>query len=78
MIVWNTQQILHEFGGVVDLHAKLKAAGHDVTLRTVRGWGERNAVPGKWLAVLLDLRGENPCGWLMDDENLPNELEDIF
>ena len=65
---WNIEKIIADFGGVNDLHARLEAEGHDLSLRAVRQWKRRNAISAQWLLVLLNLREtELPEGWAMED-----------
>lgn len=64
---WNTQKIINDNGGPVDLHAKLKAHGYAITLHAVRAWARRGSIPSEWIATILTLNGENPKTWIMED-----------
>lgn len=64
---WNTSKIMADCGGPVDLHAKLKAAGHDIGLPAVRAWGRRNSIPGEWIPTIATLTGADPRSWILRD-----------
>jgi hypothetical protein len=67
---WNLPLILRETGGPVDLHAKLRAGGHDITLPAVRAWFRRGKIPADWVATIVNITGVDPRKWI--------EKEDIF
>lgn len=67
MDTWNTHKILADCGGPVDLHAKLKAAGHDIGLPAVRAWGRRGNIPGSWIPAIVKTTGKDPRAWIMED-----------
>lgn len=64
---WNTEQIFHDTGGPVDLHAKLKAAGYSITLQAVRAWSRRGSIPADWIATIVRVTGKDPKPWIVED-----------
>lgn len=79
---WNVDKIFEEFGGANDMCAALVADGHDINVRAVRQWKRRGNIPPDWIAALLALRGQDPCGWLQHPKpaaaDASPEMEDIF
>jgi hypothetical protein len=67
-MIWNAQKILEDCGGPNDLHAALKAQGHNITVQTVRAWGRRGTIPADWLATIFEIKKvEVPPGWITED-----------
>jgi len=64
---WNTQKILKDTGGPVDLHAKLKAAGYSISLPAVRAWERRDSIPADWIATIIRVTGKDPHPWIVED-----------
>ena len=67
---WNVAKIINDHGGAIDLHAKLKASGHHLSLNAVRMWLRRDNIPERWLAAIFVLDGRpglHPRNYIIED-----------
>lgn len=53
---WDFYNLLDRLGSVADVRQIIDEAGYNVPPReTVQGWRSRNAVPGCWVPVLIQV-----------------------
>lgn len=69
LVKWNLPLILRETGGPTDLHAKLVAAGHEITQPAVRAWFRRGKIPADWIATIINVTGTDPRKWTIEEKD---------
>lgn len=52
MVALDVRRLVRRFGGPKQLHTRLAADGHSVTIKAVNQWVNRNRIPSDWLTVL--------------------------
>lgn len=55
---FDVPRLIKRFGGRAQLHRRLTARGHTVSVKMVEKWRERGNIPPIWLAELLTIAEE--------------------
>jgi hypothetical protein len=73
----DAKTIVKRFGGRMELYRRLTAMGHDISVKTIEKWMERDSIPTKRLIVLMKLaKKEGRTLNLQDFIQTDNELHD--
>ncbi len=73
----DAKTIVKRFGGRMELYRRLTAIGHDISVKTIEKWMERNSIPTQRLIVLMKLaKLEGRTLNLQDFIQTDNELHD--
>jgi hypothetical protein len=73
----DAKTIVKRFGGRMELYRRLTAIGHDISVKTIEKWMERDSIPTQRLVVLMQLaKSEGRSLNLHEFIKTDNELHD--
>ena len=77
----DAKTIVKRFGGRMELYRRLTAMGHEISIKTIEKWMERDSIPTQRLIVLMKLakqegRNLNLQEYIKTDHELHDPKDD--
>lgn len=69
----DAKTIVKRFGGRMELYRRLTAIGHDISVKTIEKWMERDSIPTQRLIVLMKLAKTEGRTLNLQDFIIPTE-----